>query len=90
MPSALVKAGMGTRQALTPRHRRLFSHTVRRGADFTHVVVGGGVVGLAIARDVIVKKHGGRIGVESMDDTGTTFVITLPLDPVRCQDAVPA
>ncbi|MEM9644292.1 MAG: ATP-binding protein, partial [Planctomycetota bacterium] len=34
--------------------------------------------GLAIAREVIVEKHGGRLEVESEVGTGTTFVIRLP------------
>ncbi|ORY08795.1 NAD dehydrogenase [Clohesyomyces aquaticus] len=62
-----------------PRHRpqparvsgtllpRKFSTTVRRETDFTHAVIGGGVVGLAIARKlqerrgstVLIERHGG-------------------------------
>ncbi|KNG49994.1 L-2-hydroxyglutarate dehydrogenase, mitochondrial precursor [Stemphylium lycopersici] len=47
---------------------RAFSSTARRHADFTHAVIGGGVVGLAIARKlqsrdpsvstVLIEKHG--------------------------------
>lgn len=37
------------RQA-SQRCRRLFSHSAVRSADFTHAVIGGGVVGLAVAR----------------------------------------
>ncbi|KAK4651559.1 hypothetical protein QC762_602640 [Podospora pseudocomata] len=36
--------------------RRLFSNTARRNADFTHAVIGGGVVGLAIAQS-LARKH---------------------------------
>jgi PAS domain S-box-containing protein len=35
--------------------------------------------GLAIAHDVIVKKHGGTISVDSLPGVGTTFVVRLPL-----------
>jgi two-component system sensor histidine kinase TtrS len=47
---------------------------------FTTKEVGKGTgQGLAIARDVIVNKHGGSIEVESVAGQGTTFIITLPL-----------
>jgi signal transduction histidine kinase len=36
--------------------------------------------GLAIAHDIIVKKHGGRIGVNSKEGEGTTFSICLPFE----------
>ncbi|GFM36606.1 cache domain-containing protein [Desulfovibrio psychrotolerans] len=35
--------------------------------------------GLAIARDVVVNKHGGTIRVESEEGKGSTFIITLPV-----------
>jgi len=48
---------------------------------FTTKEVGRGTgQGLAIARDVIVNKHGGSIEVESVAGQGTTFIITLPID----------
>ncbi|KAF1850438.1 L-2-hydroxyglutarate dehydrogenase mitochondrial precursor [Cucurbitaria berberidis CBS 394.84] len=52
---------------------RPFSTSIRREADFTHAVVGGGVVGLAIARKlqdrdgastVLIEKHG-SVGTET-------------------------
>ena len=56
---------------------------------FTTKEVGKGTgQGLAISRDVIVKKHGGSIEVESSVDAGATFVITLPLDRVARPEAV--
>ena len=47
---------------------------------FTTKAVGKGTgQGLAIAYDVIVHKHGGRLEVESVEGEGTTFVISIPL-----------
>jgi PAS domain S-box-containing protein len=49
---------------------------------FTTKPVGKGTgQGLAIARSVVVDKHGGRINVESQVDQGTTFTIHLPVKP---------
>lgn len=53
--------------------RRQFSSSLRRDADFTHAVIGGGVIGLAIARKlqerdgastVLIEKHG-SVGTET-------------------------
>ncbi|MBK8276430.1 MAG: hypothetical protein IPK92_11525 [Nitrospira sp.] len=49
---------------------------------FTTKPVGKGTgQGLAIARSVVVDKHGGRIDVESEVDQGTIFIIHLPVKP---------
>jgi PAS domain S-box-containing protein len=48
---------------------------------FTTKEVGKGTgQGLAIAHDVVVKKHGGTITFESEEGRGTTFRIRLPLE----------
>jgi signal transduction histidine kinase len=48
---------------------------------FTTKPVGKGTgQGLAIAHDVIVKKHGGTISADSEPGVGTTFIVRLPLD----------
>jgi len=48
---------------------------------FTTKAVGMGTgQGLAICRDVVVAKHGGRITVDTEEGKGTTFTITLPID----------
>ena len=58
---------------------------------FTTKPVGKGTgQGLAIAHDVIVKKHGGSISVESRPGTGTTFILRLPMNPDMPEAAVAA
>jgi signal transduction histidine kinase len=48
---------------------------------FTTKEVGKGTgQGLAIARSVIVDKHGGTIDFETEEGRGTTFIIRLPHD----------
>jgi len=48
---------------------------------FTTKEIGkGSGQGLAIARSVVVDKHGGSIDFETEAGTGTTFVIRLPHD----------
>jgi len=47
---------------------------------FTTKPVGKGTgQGLAIAMDVVVKKHGGRLSVEETPGGGATFVVRLPV-----------
>jgi PAS domain S-box-containing protein len=48
---------------------------------FTTKEIGKGTgQGLAIARSVVVDKHGGTIHFETEEGKGTTFIIRLPLD----------
>ena len=48
---------------------------------FTTKEIGKGTgQGLAIARSVIVGKHGGSLDFESEEGKGTTFIIHLPYD----------
>ncbi len=47
---------------------------------FTTKAPGKGTgLGLSISYDIIVTKHGGRLQVESVPGTGTTFTIALPI-----------
>jgi signal transduction histidine kinase len=49
---------------------------------FTTKEIGMGTgQGLAIARSVIVKKHGGTLRFETASGVGTTFFIRLPVEP---------
>lgn len=51
---------------------------------FTTKAVGKGTgQGLTIARNVVVKKHGGTIDFESEVGRGTTFTVRLPLEAPR-------
>ena len=55
---------------------------------FTTKEVGKGTgQGLAIAHDVIVKKHHGAINVESAVGVGTTFIVRLPLESSEMETA---
>jgi PAS domain S-box-containing protein len=58
---------------------------------FTTKAVGKGTgQGLAIAHDVIVKKHHGAITVETAVGLGTTFILRLPLESAVTDAAVAA
>ncbi|HIJ64201.1 MAG TPA: PAS domain-containing protein [Rhodospirillaceae bacterium] len=49
---------------------------------FTTKGIGKGTgQGLAICRDVVVAKHGGRIQVDSEEGKGSRFTLSLPLEP---------
>jgi len=56
---------------------------------FTTKTVGKGTgQGLAIAYNVITKKHGGTIGFETETGQGTTFIIHLPRGQTQTQEAL--
>jgi signal transduction histidine kinase len=58
---------------------------------FTTKPVGKGTgQGLAIAHDVIVKRHKGTLTVESAVNEGTTFIIRIPLDDTSPRPAAAA
>ena len=47
---------------------------------FTTKAVGKGTgQGLAISRDVVLNKHGGRLDFETTEGVGTTFIVRLPV-----------
>jgi PAS domain S-box-containing protein len=51
---------------------------------FTTKTVGRGTgQGLAIARSIVVEKHGGRIEVQTVVGSGTTFTLHLPVDRAK-------
>lgn len=48
---------------------------------YTTKPVGEGTgLGLSISYDIVVRKHGGRLEIESVPEKGTTFTISLPLE----------
>jgi two-component system sensor histidine kinase VicK len=57
---------------------RIFDKFYRVDRDATKDIKGSGI-GLAFVKSV-VEAHGGRIGVESQLDHGSTFSISLPLE----------
>jgi signal transduction histidine kinase len=58
---------------------------------FTTKEIGKGTgQGLAIARSVIVDKHGGRLDVASQVGVGTTFTIRIPIDGASSAAALAA
>lgn len=53
---------------------------------FTTKEVGHGTgQGLALARTIVVEKHGGRITFEPNAPQGTTFVVSVPTGPPRAE-----
>ena len=68
----VADSGAGIPEAVRPRIFEPF---------FTTKEVGRGTgQGLAIAYDVVVKKHGGAIRFETESGVGTTFILALPLE----------
>lgn len=58
---------------LSPKslYSRSFSTSVKRSADFTHAVIGGGVVGLAIARKLQARDDASTVLIEKHESVGT-------------------
>jgi signal transduction histidine kinase len=51
---------------------------------FTTKEVGRGTgQGLAIARAIVVDRHGGSLSFDTVDGKGSTFVIRIPIDGPR-------
>jgi 2-hydroxyglutarate dehydrogenase len=50
---------------------RLFSTSVKRQADFTHAVVGGGAIGLAVARQLQGREEASTVIIEQHGAVGT-------------------
>ncbi|RYP54865.1 hypothetical protein DL768_000429 [Monosporascus sp. mg162] len=63
--------GHGLRSSAATSYPRLFSSTARAQADFTHVVIGGGVIGLAIARALAAQPGSSTLLVERHGQVGT-------------------
>ena len=55
----------------TPLSARSFSTSTPRNADFTHAVIGAGVVGLAIARKLQARDGVSTVLIERHNAVGT-------------------
>lgn len=68
-------SGIGIPEAELPKvfDRFYRSHSVRKGSAH------GSGLGLGIARD-FVQRHGGRLSIDSEEGSGTTVIITLPVN----------
>ncbi len=56
--------------------QQIFAHL------YTIKGVGKGIgLGLAIARQIVVEKHGGLLTVDSTSNQGSKFVIEIPVEP---------
>ncbi len=73
---SIADTGQGIRAAFRPHMFERFSQDDRT-ATRAHDGFG---LGLAIVRE-IVEQHGGKVQVESVEGQGTTFNLTLPLNP---------
>jgi PAS domain S-box-containing protein len=68
-------------------YERVFEEFVQLDHPYARRQAGTGL-GLALTRK-LVELHGGRIGVESCLDKGTTFTFTLPLATLECSHILP-
>ncbi|KAL1985582.1 hypothetical protein VTN96DRAFT_7562 [Rasamsonia emersonii] len=72
MAIRLAVPGAARRTALfSGRRRRCFSSTRAASADFTHAVIGAGVVGLAVARQLAAREGTSTILLERHGAAGT-------------------
>jgi signal transduction histidine kinase len=62
--------------------RDLFARSSMRAVDGEDEIEPG-LIGLSIVRDV-VDLHKGRVGVSSLEGSGSTFTLHLPRLPRRC------
>ncbi|KAL2175586.1 FAD dependent oxidoreductase [Thermothelomyces heterothallicus CBS 202.75] len=77
LPLALRSGAFRVRHRTSALHHaaashRCFSQTRFRAADFTHAVIGGGVVGLAIARSLAQRSNSGGSGSSSPSSLSTS------------------
>jgi signal transduction histidine kinase len=71
---SITDTGAGIPEAIRPKIFDPF---------FTTKEVGKGIgQGLTIARNIIVRKHGGSLSFHSDSGKGTTFIVRLPIDAV--------
>jgi len=73
----VADTGCGITEEVRPKVFQLFFTTKEAGR--------GTGQGLAIARAIVVEKHGGSIDFETEVGKGTTFIIRLPIEPAEGQ-----
>ena len=60
-----------SRRSTSARLGRAFSTSLRREADYTHAIIGGGAVGLAIARQLASREGASTLLIERHGSVGT-------------------
>ncbi len=78
-----------TGPGIPPEERERIFNRFERANTASHRVFGGSGLGLYNA-NLFVRRHGGKINVESSSDAGTTFLMEIPVDALAGQEPASA